>query len=275
MTQAGNGAWKQVFTADGSWTLEHPVHGTGCHARHGGWLEARERFAAPARLAELAKVRSSVRLLDIGTGLGLNIAAALEVTRAAGVPLEVVTFENSLEVLERAIEIGSSEPSTSALSGSESSVENHRLVLAAIRTALTSDQDTANFGEDAALGSLRLRLGDARELLPLLPGERDFDAIFLDPFPARKDPDLWQPSFLLVVAGRLAEGGWISTHSAAIPLRASLVAAGLAVGLGPLVGKKAAGTIARRGEPLPALDSRIEELVKAAALKLIETNNLG
>ena len=275
MSRPPQGEWKQVFTADGSWTLEHPVHGTGCHARHGAWLEARERFVAPCRLPELAKDLASIRLLDIGTGLGVNIAAALEATQAAGVPLRVVTLENSREVLERAVELGLAEPSASKLCRSDSAAKMHRIVLEALAEMASTGQTSAKFDQAGKLGSVQLLLGDARQLLPQIAPAQRFDAIFLDPFPVRKDPDLWHPSFLRAVAERLDEGGWLSTHSAAVQVRASLRAAGLEVGLGPRVGKKAAGTIARRGARLPAFDPPIQKLLETATQDLIEKHILS
>jgi tRNA U34 5-methylaminomethyl-2-thiouridine-forming methyltransferase MnmC len=255
--------WKRVRTGDGSWTLEHPVHGETCHSRSGAWLEARERYCVPCRLADLARERGAVRLLDVGTGLGLNLAAALEVTRAAGAELEIVTLERSPEVIRTAIRLGLEEPSREDVDGEESA-ELHRLVLRTLASALASPGRDVPLGEGEERGRLRLVLGDARETLPALEPELEFDAVFLDPFSHRKEPELWQPGFLFAVAARLADRGWLSTYSAATRVRAGLSAAGLSVGLGPPVGKKAAGTVARRGAPLPPFDPRIERRITRA-----------
>ena len=68
--------WIETPTADGSWTLVHAGLGEGCHSLAGAWQQATQRYAAPCRIAERARAAGVVRLLDIGTGLGLNLAAA-------------------------------------------------------------------------------------------------------------------------------------------------------------------------------------------------------
>ena len=267
-------AWKRITTADGSWTLTHPEHGEACHSRYGAWMEARERYAIPCNLAELAAERDELRLLDVGTGIGLNIAAALEVTRAASVSLKVVTLERSPEVIRTAIELGIGEPSRAAEDEqAEAAGELHRVVLNTLASALEHPDTDQPFADHPELGTLRLLLGDARETLPALASEWMFDLCFLDPFSHRKEPELWMPEFLSAVADRLAEGGWLSTYSASIRVRAGLLAAGLSVGLGPRVAKKAAGTVACRGGGLEPFEPRIEKRVQRAAEELRNTTN--
>ena len=267
-------AWKRITTADGSWTLEHPEHGEACHSRYGAWMEARERYAIPCHLAELVAERDELRLLDVGTGLGLNIAAALEVTREAGVPLHVVTLERSPDVIQTAIEFGIGEPSRADEDEqAEAAGELHRVVLNTLALALEHPNTAQPFADHPELGTLRLLVGDARETLPALAAEWRCDLCFLDPFSHRKEPELWMPEFLRAVADRLAEGGWLSTYSASMRVRAGLLAAGLAVGLGPRVAKKAAGTVAHRGGALEPFEPRIEKRVRRAAEELRNSAN--
>ncbi len=269
----GTRTWKRITTADGSWTLEHPEHGEACHSRYGAWMEARERYCIPCELNELAGERDEVRLLDVGTGLGLNIAAALEVAAAQNTPLRVVTLERSRDVLLTAIEIGLADPSLATEDSSNAAGELHRVVLSTIADALGSEGTEVPFSGRPDLGSLRLLLGDARDTLPALAPDQKFDVCFLDPFSHRKEPELWSPPFLAEVAGRLAEDGRLSTYSASVRVRAGLIAAGLTVGLGPRVAKKAAGTVAQRGGTLPVFEPRIEKRVLRAAEELRNATN--
>ncbi|MEO6708064.1 MAG: hypothetical protein ABI054_10550, partial [Planctomycetota bacterium] len=72
-------AWRAQRTEDGSWTLLHPLHGESCHSLAGAWTQARERYASLiADLPREITARGVVRLLDIGTGMGFNLAAAIE-----------------------------------------------------------------------------------------------------------------------------------------------------------------------------------------------------
>lgn len=237
--------WKAHRTADGSWTLAHPVHGESCHSSSGAWQQARERYAAACRLNELARSRKRVRLLDIGTGLGLNLAAALEALDGTGCELSAVTLERDREVLEQ----------TLALRDWPSEVERF---LAPVRAAIAD----ALAGRASSI-DVQLVLGDARDTLPRLPEQQRFDAVFLDPFSPRVEPDLWSEPFLAAVADRMDPHAVLSTYSAAFAVRLALAHVGLRVGLGPRVGAKAQGTLASPRAELPSLEARLARKLRA------------
>jgi len=262
-----SGSWTPVPTGDGSFTLAHPVHGETCHSRAGAWEEARLRYACACRLAERAQSASVLRLLDIGTGLGLNLAAALESVRrvrSTRCRLEIVTLELDRSVIEAAFALEARERAVLT----PELASNWSAALALLRDALL---DPAGRAEgDASLGfelALELRLGDARETLPRLRAAA-FDAVFLDAFSPRVEPELWAPNFLAQVAERMAPRSLLSTYSAALAVRVGLRAAGLQVGLGARVGTKAAGTLASPDLALEPLPPRLERRVarRAAAL---------
>ncbi len=250
-------AWRTLVTADGSWTLVHPGHGEACHSRSGAWLEAVERFAVPCRLSACA--REELRLLDVGTGIGLNIAAALAALAPTGARLVVDTLERDRSVLERAIEHArdlDGDPGPGA--------DWHAIVLEALAGAADSPGEPVELGRT---GRLRLYLGDARSTLETL-AESHYHAVFLDPFSPRVEPDLWQPAFLARVARSMATGALLSTYSAATHVRAGLLAAGLGVGPGPSVGAKSEGTLAGRGTAVPAFEERVRQRIEDSAAEL-------
>jgi len=245
-------AWQPVLTADGSWTLRHPLHGEACHSLAGAWRQARERYAAPCRLAELASARAEVRLLDLGTGLGLNLAAALEALHGLagrGAQLDATTLEIDPEVIRAALRLP---PRAAELE------RWHAPVRRALELALEDGAagEPVPLGADGALGRLRLVLGDARSSLPRLALERPYDAVFLDPFSPRRDPALWEEAFLAEVARRMAPSAVLSTYSSAFAARLALVRSGLTVGRGPRVATKGSGTLASHAVGLPELDPR-------------------
>jgi chorismate dehydratase len=261
-----------VLTADGSWTLVHPGHGEAYHSLAGAWTQARERYARAARVRERARELAAqgltrLRLLDVGTGMGLNLAAALEALEGTGVALDAVSLEVDPAILARAAS-GPREPA---------SLERwHAPVRAALAPALVvalADPIRAareglplpGLPAELERSRLRLLLGDARQRLSELPRAPGFDAVFLDPFSPRVEPALWQADFLREVAARLAPGSLLSTYSAAVRVRAALAAAGLAVGPGPAVGTKREGTLASPDRDVGCLPPRLARRLAARA----------
>lgn len=231
--------WEPVTTDDGSVTLRCPRTGSLAHSAAGAWTEACERYVAATDLAGWQRPR----LLDIGTGLGWNLAAALHAVD----PLDVVSLELDPGPIEAALELAAAgrlaPPPLARL---------HEPVAVALREALEHPGEAVALGR----GRLRLLLGDARQTLPELEAQARFDAVFLDPFAPGEDPPLWEPGFLEEVARRLAPGGLLSTYTASLRVRTSLARAGLQVGAGPRVGQKSQGTLASPDRPLPVLDDR-------------------
>jgi tRNA U34 5-methylaminomethyl-2-thiouridine-forming methyltransferase MnmC len=246
-------SWTVLLTADGSPTLVHPVHGEACHSRAGAWQEARERYAVACGLAALQG--AELRLHDVGAGLGFNIAAALEALAPAKTSLRVVTLERDARVLSATLELARSTPFPPEIE------RWHAPVRAAMTSALAGAAE-ATLGS----GSLSLHLGDARDILPRLPRDLAFDAVFLDPFSPRVEPELWQPSFLREVASRMAPGSRLSTYSASMSVRAGLLAAGLRVGPGARDGTKSSGTLASPDKDPGRFDARTQRrLAKRAS----------
>ncbi len=239
--------WRPERTADGSWTLVSRTHDEACHSRAGAWTQALERYARPCKLRELARSgATNVRLLEIGTGVGWNLAAALAELDESGATLDAVSLELDRSVLCAALEL----PIESG-----ESARPWTIVRGAFETALASDSNEL----ELALGDrgrLRLRFGDARDTIRRVETEPGFTAVFLDPFSPRVNSELWSDEFLFEVGRRVAEPGLLSTYSSALAVRVGLARAGLSVGLGPRVGTKASGTLASRGVELPPLDAR-------------------
>jgi tRNA U34 5-methylaminomethyl-2-thiouridine-forming methyltransferase MnmC len=245
--------WTPERTEDGSWTLRHPEHGEACHSHSGAWLEARERYAGPCCLSAWTREHDRpLRLLDVGTGLGLNLAAALEAVESAGGALAAVTLECDPSVLTAMLAMRE-DPEHA---GPEE--RWHRPVREALAKALDGGEPVPASVPMGERSSLRVVLGDARTTLVSLPSELLFDAVFLDPFSPSREPDLWEEPFLGAIADRMVSGARLSTYCARYSVRLGLARAGLRVGLGPRVGKKAEGTLASPAASLPSLPPRVE-----------------
>jgi tRNA U34 5-methylaminomethyl-2-thiouridine-forming methyltransferase MnmC len=258
--------YRAVATADGTTSAVDPATGEGFHDTHGAWLQARVRYAGGVglRARGFAAARTGngvVRLLDVGTGLGWNLAAALSALHGTGARLHAVSLERDPDVLRFAADL--------SRAGTGEAEWCHRAMRQALRVrlALLPRDGAVDLALDGAVaGSLDLRLGDARDTLRALPGER-FDAVFLDPFSPRVAPELWAAEFCAEIAARMAPGALLATYSAATAVRLALAAAGLGVARAGRVGGKAEGTLAGPGLVAPAAD---EDLVRMLARRLAE-----
>ena len=248
--------WNAVRTADGSWTLAHPEHKATCHSLAGAWQQACERYARPCRVRELGATQRTVAVLDIGTGLGLNLAAALAALEGTNANLHAVTLERDADVIHSAL----------ALADWPAEVERHYAPLRNALAGCLAMRATTARVELGGRGSLTLLLGDATQCLPQFDRSVRFDAVFLDPFAPSVEPGLWEAQFLGEVARRMRDGAVLSTYSASLRVRRALVAGGLSVGRGPRVGLKSAGTLAGIGAHLPPLDARTQRRLARHAL---------
>ncbi|HED64594.1 MAG TPA: hypothetical protein ENJ09_03460 [Planctomycetes bacterium] len=259
----GSGRWRPMPTDDGSWTLIGPDHAEACHSRSGAWSESLVRYARACGLDEHGPGCGPAHLLDIGTGVGWNIAAALaaleDAAAAAGedgrpAPLEVTTLERDPCVFDVAMALAGEEvtdrPELARAKGLL------REVLRTLSRAREVPGERIPF-HPAGRGGLRLLLGDARRSIRDVPPVPRFDAVFLDPFSPRRAPELWSEAFLAELARRMASGSMLSTYSASFRVRLGLHRVGLRVGLGPAFGAKREGTLASPDLVLPPLPERV------------------
>ena len=204
---------------DTLWRGEVPVsarHDDPYFSLDDGLAETRAVYLDGCGLPE--RFREGFVLAELGTGACLALCAALHAWRASAThgALRYQGFEAS------------------------------PLPAAAIARALAPFPDIATEAADIAAAwdaalagadaTVRLRLpdldatialGDARRTVPLWDGSAD--AWFLDGFAPARNPDLWEPALLAVVAARTAPGGRLATYTAAGHVRRALADAGLSV----------------------------------------------
>jgi uncharacterized protein len=214
-------AFQGVKTEDGSPSLYHPKYRQHFHTLAGARSEAEKKFVEAVHLRQLLAKRKSIKLLDIGFGLGYNaVAAASAAESVKAGKLQITTLENDIQVLKAALDLFE-----------ENSL--HREILKSLL-------DTGSWQGDFA--EIVLLIGDARG--SVLELENKFDCIFMDGFSPDKNPELWSYDFIRELTRCLEPKGLIVTYSSAYPVRGAMLRCGLFVGQTDAFGRRRSGTIA-------------------------------
>ncbi|MCH2106497.1 MAG: MnmC family methyltransferase, partial [Planctomycetes bacterium] len=195
-----------------------------------------------------------MRLLDVGSAPGWNLAAACSVAGLLPGSLEVTAVERSEEALAAGLEL-SSEMSwrAGAPSGAGSALELAHSGLRAARGAADGGWVSLERGL-----RMRLHMGCVRELVSQLGPQERFDAVFLDCFSPGVEPEAWEAGFLFELGQRVAEAGRLTTYTISHPVRAALMASGLKVGWPGARSGRRGGTWASRGGWVPPLSERLQ-----------------
>lgn len=248
-TQEGTFA---VPTADGSLTLINKFYGEPYHSQTAGAIrEALYKFVYPSKILERAKEKEVIRILDVGFGLGYNIAVALKHIRDLNpdVKVEIVSLERELKKDVPLLP--------------EPYREIHKFILSAIPEY-----------EDSTL-KIKVLLGDARREIKKL---KDFkaDAVFHDAFSPYKNPELWTYEFLELIKMRIDPYGYWVSYSSALCVRKALFLLGFQIGSSKEVGRKRKGTVASLKAPVPPLEEdEIRKLHLSPFSKPLRDENLN
>lgn len=217
-----------IVTADGSKTLTSSEFGETYGSRHGALTEAVHVFLRGSGVADRLAGGRPTRVLEVGFGTGLNflVTAAAAVEHGAGLHYTALERAPLDSATLRQVHALSSLPATliDEFIGWVDSLADppaqgtHTLAgggFATVVLDLIIGEATRSLGDD--LGG---RAGDA---------VATFDAIYLDGFSPRANPDLWSQAFLTRLAAGLAPGGMLVTFSVSGAVRRALAAAGLEV----------------------------------------------
>ncbi len=225
----------KVRTEDGSLTLVDK-RGEPFHSITAGAItECLEKFVRPSRIVERAKELGRVRILDVGFGLGYNVAIAVHEMRKVNPKIEVEilslekAFPNDIPLLP------------------EPYREIHREILNLIPA-----------GEREGV-RINVLLGDGRGRVREL-GKFCADAVFHDAFSPYKNPELWSFEFLREITKAMAKTGYWVSYTSSLPVRKALLLLGLRVGSSKPVGRKRGGTVASFKSPVPEMHQ--EEILK-------------
>ncbi len=207
-----------VQTQAGDYTLVHPAYGEPYHSVSAGSVkECLEKFLLPSGLPYKAKHLEEINLLDIGFGLGYNVAVAIKKLKEINphIQLRVISFEKELPEIVPPLP--------------EEFRYFHNLIW----------DNLPEFEKEGI--SFKLYLGDARENI-LEVSEFFAHAVFHDGFSPYRNPELWSLEFLAQVKRLMSpEGVWVS-YTSSLPVRKALRELGFRLSSTESIGRKRGGT---------------------------------
>lgn len=230
-----------IKTEDGSYTLSSGERGSESETLHsifGARTEAFEKFAIPSKLREISEEVEVVKILDICSGIGYNASAVLDYLKDSDVRIEIDMVESSIETLASSLFIANI-------------CESHGYVKKVIENYLIENgylQFNKVLSSISPNIDINIHVCDARDYLKNCE-DKEYDAVFLDPFSPSKSPELYSVDFFSKLKNYLTPTALILTYTAASPVRSAMINAGLYIGEGPVV-KRSGGTIASRSQTL-------------------------
>ena len=210
------------FEPDG--TPRSPVYADLYHPRDGAWARARAVFLAGNDLPKRWHGRRRFVILETGFGLGHNFLATwqawAEDPQACG-QLWFVSIERHpvpLEAAKRAL---------SAYAGT--ALDDKARALLEVWPAASPDGFRAHFAADRVV--LQVLHGDVGQVLRDWPVQAD--ALYLDGFSPRHNPEMWSPSVFKALARRVGPGCTAASWSADQAVSDGLVQAGFEISREP------------------------------------------
>lgn len=215
---------QKITLADGTETFLNEAIGCSYHSQAGIVAEALQRYVLPCRIGELAK-QGEMHILDVGFGLGCNAAIAIE--RALEQNPNCRIFVIGLEIDEAILQKIPEMELPCSFYGHVKRLQSPTFVL----------QE----------GKVRMHVlvGDARQRIKELLAD-SFDAVFFDPFPPDKTPELWQTPFLQEIWRVLKETGTFATYACDPNVRKNLAEAGFLWDERLMPGRVGPGTTGRK-----------------------------
>jgi uncharacterized protein len=236
----------KIKTEDNSFTFYNPDFRENYHSRAGAYSEAIQKFVKPSNFEYYFNKKNSVKILDIGFGLGYNALAAVK---------------EALK-LNKEVKITSLEYDTKPLSLASSLYNNSSLEYDMLNNLMDSEEWSFKNS------TINIMYGDARKNITKLT-KKSYDIIFLDAFSTTKNPELWTYDFIKYLSKLISNNGVIVTYSAAFSVRGAFARNSLFIGTTKPFGRKNGGTIASKDINL------IEESLSEKDINIITKSTAG
>jgi len=212
-----------IKTGDGSMTIHSSVYGQAMHTMSGAYSEALLKHVYPSKI--LSKTKPKLNVLDIGFGLGYNVLAL-----AAEASVKLTETEINVFSLEKDRSLGNY---LNEIKFDDFRDDISKALLNAFKNGWCRYENI----------HIYIIPGDARQSINTI-NNKEFHAVFHDPFSPAKNPELWTVDFFNEIRRLIAKDGIITTYSSAPQVRGALLEAGFIVAKGPSMGNKREGTLA-------------------------------
>jgi chorismate dehydratase len=195
-----------IKTKDSSVTLYSEKYSEHYHSTSGALEESLKKFIEPCN------IKDNFLILDIGFGLGYNCLMALHNSK-----VKIISLEKEIVKEIQTIEVP------------DYLKKDYEKIKQAAKTLKYKDE-------------IRIILGSAESTIKKL--NEKFDAVFLDPFSPKKNPELWTLEFFRDIYSLMKHNSILATYSCASLVRKNLKEAGFKVLDGPCIGRRSPSTIA-------------------------------
>jgi tRNA U34 5-methylaminomethyl-2-thiouridine-forming methyltransferase MnmC len=214
---------REMTTDDGSITLYNENYQEACHSSSGAIEETLVHYIKGCNIQSFLETNDCVRILEMGFGTGIGFKTTLDYINKH-FPQSKLTFI-SLEIDEDSIKWGLRNIFQDEVWKDQLQISNNKYTL-----------KYNNF-------ELIIYLGNARKTIKEIEKNNlKFDCIYQDAFSPKRNPELWTVEWFSDLANVSNDNTTMSTYSASISIRKSMVEAGWALFPGVKFGKKRTST---------------------------------
>ena len=238
----------KIKTADGTETFINEEFNEAYHStKAGAYTESLLKFVLPCKIDQLAKKQNQIDILDIGFGLGYNVAVAVEIATKNNpdIFLEIISVEKDKDIFNKIKQL-------------ELPEQLQDIYFQILSGHFNGDIYTAtgrNF-------KLTILFGEARQVIKAI--NHKFDAVFYDAFSPKVNTEMWTVELFKKVKGLMKEDAILATYSASLAVRKGLIEAGFKIGLVEPVGRKSFSTVATIRGDIPPLTEKEENRLKTS-----------
>ena len=238
----------KIKTADGTETFINEEFNEAYHStKAGAYTESLLKFVLPCKIDQLAKNQNKIDILDIGFGLGYNVAVAVEVATKNNpdIFLEIISVEKDKDIFSKIKQLELPEQLQDIYS-----------------QILSGHFDGDIYTATAKNFKLTILFGEARQVIKTI--DHKFDAVFYDAFSPKVNTEMWTVELFKKVKDLMKEDAILATYSASLAVRKGLIEAGFKIGLIEPVGRKSFSTVATINGDIPPLTEKEKNRLKTS-----------